>query len=50
MHWRSTEMDGADVQMELEVNTKCQMQSKQSELVRTCQDRMELVQGYFCCM
>jgi hypothetical protein len=36
--------------MELEVSTKCQRRSKQSELVRTCQNWMGLVWGYFCCM
>jgi hypothetical protein len=36
--------------MEPAVNTKYQRQSKQSELVRTCLDRMVLVWGYFCCM
>jgi hypothetical protein len=48
--WRWIELMGLTEQIELEVNTKHRRQSKWSELVRNCQDRMELVWGYFCRM
>jgi hypothetical protein len=36
--------------IEMAVNTKCRRWSKWSELVRTCQNRMVLIWGYFCYM
>jgi hypothetical protein len=47
MHWKSTEVDGADgAGSEYKVSEAV----KWSELVRACQDRLVLVWGYSCCM
>jgi hypothetical protein len=47
MHRKSMEADRADG---ADGDGKCQRRSKRSELVRTCQNRMVLVWGHFCCM